>query len=331
MSTIANPLPRWRGFNFPDFLSMGSTGEFRHEDLHLIRGWGFDFIRLPLNYRLWADPADPYRVDERWLEPIDQVVTEATDLGLHVCLNFHRAPGFTVSREGAEPLNLWRDDSALALFRYHWELFAKRYAHVPPALLSFNPVNEPKAVSAEMSREDHERVIRAVVATIHAIDSDRLIIVDGLRWGREPSVELADLPVAQACRGYDPFFVSHYAVHPSSKPGSPPPVWPTYREGEPGWDRDRLRELYGPWRHLIAKGVGVVCGELGAHNRTPHDVMLDWLRDLLDVLAEAGIGWALWNLRGPFGVLDSGRRDVGYETTTAGALDRALLKLLQEF
>jgi endoglucanase len=320
-----NLLPRWRGFNFPDFLSLASTGEFRHEDLVLVRDWGFDFVRLPLNYRLWADPQDPYRVDEGWLGRIDTVVELGLALGLHVCLNFHRAPGFTVSREGAEPRNLWRDEGALALFVHHWELFARRYRGVPAGSLSFNLVNEPTAVSPLMSRADHERVIRTAVAAVHAIDPERLIVVDGLRWGRDPLAELADLRVAQSCRGYDPITLSHFLVHPKSPPGSPPPTWPSN-----GWDRRWLAGRYDPWTALMGHGVGVVCGELGAANLAPHAVVLAWLRDLLGVLREAGIGWALWNFRGPFGVLDSARSDVDYAHSRIGALDKRLLTLLQD-
>jgi hypothetical protein len=33
----------------------------------------------------------------------------------------------------------------------------------------------------------------------------------------------------------------------------------------------------------------------------------------LSLWKEAGWGWSMWNLRGPFGVLDSGRADVAYE------------------
>ena len=42
-----------------------------------------------------------------------------------------------------------------------------------------------------------------------------------------------------------------------------------------------------------------------------------------------GIGWALWNLRGDFGVMDSGRADVEYEDFRGHKLDRRMLELLR--
>ena len=46
---------------------------------------------------------------------------------------------------------------------------------------------------------------------------------------------------------------------------------------------------------------------------------------------EAGWGWALWNLRGGFGVLDSQREDVKYEDFRGHKLDREMLELIRQF
>jgi len=51
---------------------------------------------------------------------------------------------------------------------------------------------------------------------------------------------------------------------------------------------------------------------------------------VLDILRGHGIGYALWNLRGSFGVLDSGRSDVAYEDFHGHKLDRKLLDLLRK-
>jgi hypothetical protein len=55
------------------------------------------------------------------------------------------------------------------------------------------------------------------------------------------------------------------------------------------------------------------------------------LRDVLEILTGHGIGLAVWNLRGSFGILDSGRNDVEYEDFHGHKLDRKLLELLWEF
>jgi aryl-phospho-beta-D-glucosidase BglC (GH1 family) len=70
-------------------------------------------------------------------------------------------------------------------------------------------------------------------------------------------------------------------------------------------------------------------GEFGAYNRTPHPVVLRWMEDCLAEWDKAGWGWALWNFRGSFGILDSGRTDVAYESYQGHLLDRKMLELLQ--
>ena len=84
-----------------------------------------------------------------------------------------------------------------------------------------------------------------------------------------------------------------------------------------------------PWKAVEAQGVGVMVGEWGAYDKTPHDVFLRWAEDCLANWEKAGWGWAMWNFRGSFGVLDSGRANVRYEDFHGHKLDRKLLDLLQ--
>jgi hypothetical protein len=60
-------------------------------------------------------------------------------------------------------------------------------------------------------------------------------------------------------------------------------------------------------------------------------VTLAWLRDVLEVLTSHNIGLALWNFRGSFGILDSGRKDMAYQDWHGHKLDRQMLDLLRAF
>jgi hypothetical protein len=90
-------------------------------------------------------------------------------------------------------------------------------------------------------------------------------------------------------------------------------------------------EYVKPWTELRSQGVGVMVGEFGAYNKTPHEVVLRWMEDNLANWQQAGFGWALWNFRGSFGILDSGRGDVAYEDFEGHKLDRKMLDLLQRY
>jgi len=251
--------------------------------------------------------------------------------GLHISLNFHAAPGYCINPK-PEPFNLWQDQAALDAFCWHWGLFAERYKGIPSERLSFDLVNEPRVPSELGTRADHERVVRAAVAAIRDRDPGRPIIADGIRVGQEPAPELADLGIAQSCRAYRPMGVSHWrAPWVKGSDEWPAPRWPQPASHPGGrYDRSDLEALYAPWVELAKQGVGVHCGEGGAHENTPHDVFLAWFEDVLQILTPHNIGYALWNFRGQFGILDARRTDVAFEDWHGHQLDRQLLELLQK-
>jgi endoglucanase len=325
-------LPRWRGFNLLDAFTVRSSGDFQEDDFRWMADWGFNFVRIPATYTLWIENNDPLQLSEAGLAKIDRVIRLGEKYAVHVCLNFHRAPGFSVNAERQEPFDLWKDQAALDAFCFHWENFARRYRGISSTQLSFNLVNEPIRPSPEgMTRADHERVVRAAVAAIRKIDAQRLIIADGVSWATEPCPELADLGIAQSCRAYNPHGVSHYMASWVGGEKWPQPTWPGLQPDGLFWDRAHLEEFYQPWIELARSGIGVHCGEGGAFSYTPHAVVMAWFRDVLEILTPQNIGFALWNFRGEFGILDSQRTDVAYEDWRGHQLDRKLLELIQSF
>jgi endoglucanase len=330
-------LPRWRGFNFDGRHRV--DGRFQEADFRMVAELGFDYVRLPLCYWDWIDHRDPFCINEEKINFVDEAVAWAERYGIHVSINFHRAPGFCVGDIELEPFRLFEDPNALRCFVEHWALFARRYRGQPSALLSFNLLNEPRWVAPR----EHAVVMRETVRRIRSIDPDRLILLDGLNTGNEFPTDLIDLVgqgVGFCTRGYVPLGVTHYEAtwghHPQYETESP--AWPMGRNriSSTGfydglWDRDRLEGRYRVWAAIAqATKAGVFCGECGCFNRTPHETALAWMTDLLDILTSMNIGYALWNLRGPFGILDSERRDVDYEDWQGHKLDRRMLELLKQ-
>jgi hypothetical protein len=471
-------LPRWRGFNLLEkfYLTSGRT-PFLEEDFRLISKLGFNFVRLPMDYRFWIKGGNWDEFDEVTLKEIDQAVAWGAKYGIHILINFHRAPGYTVASP-PERSSLWTDREAQRVCAKHWAMFARRYRGIPSTRLSFNLMNEPGQVEPKV----YAAVVHKLVQAIRGEDPDRLIIADGLQWGSAPVLELRELHVAQATRGYTPMEISHYQANWVDSGNFPYPQWPrtlppngtllspnkpegthplvidgpftTATElrlhvltvsgsallvveadgkqvfqkrfqcgsGEGEWkkaefkkewqiyqnlfDRDyraaipsgarqiRVRVADGdwleigqiglkpttpgareatltlkqewdkkpepfryapdapggpllglpmqdrawlwqtciePWKAAETQGIGVMVGEWGAFNKTPHDVLLCWAEDCLKNWQKAGWGWAMWNFRGSFGVLDSDRGDVQYEKLEGHKLDRKLLDLLQRY
>ena len=465
LRSVAGEAPLRRGFNLLEMFiwSPAKTApKFQEQDFQFIRENGFNFVRLPLDYRFWIADGQWDRIDEAKLAPIDEAVALGAKYGVHVQLCFHRIPGYTVARP-AEPRNLFTDDEALRVAVLHWRTFAKRYKDIPSDRVSFNLFNEP----ANATEEQYEKVGKALIEAIRAEDPDRLIVADGLDWASKPVKSLFKYNIEQAARGYWPMSVSHYKaswvgtptetpIWPPSRAMSPlfgpvkkpwdvpltltdlPPCRVTIHPGrtsgkvrlvaeadgkevlnlvlEPGTDglwtnvqyhaqwhiaqgtclssyafelpgsvkRLTLRVTEGDWMGLdriefrigekvqtlgftnswgmpdgrpvqfmgsesadagltairgrialwqpaFEAKVPVMVGEFGAFNYTPHDVVLRWMEDNLKVWKENRLGWALWNLRGSFGVLDSDRKDVVYEDWHGRKLDRKMLELLKKY
>jgi endoglucanase len=215
-------LPRWRGFNLLEKFTVERSAPFREEDFRLIAEWGFDFARLPMDYRTWTDAQDLYRFKESVLAEIDQAVGWGERYGIHICLCLHRAPGYCVNRP-LEPMDLWTDRQAQDACAYHWAHFARRYRGIPSARLSFNLVNEPKKID----EATYIGVASRLVSAIRTEDPDRLVIADGL--------DLAWTPVTGTTR-----------LRGSQGLSSGP--------RQPG--RSRLMEMYGTRRGSAANGSG---------------------------------------------------------------------------
>ena len=486
-SPTAGKLPEWHGFNLLNLFNTLNCKPFDENIFEMISSFGFDFVRLPIDYRCMMKNAGWDEFSVAALKQIDRAIEFGVRYDVHICLNLHRAPGYTVASP-PEPTDLWSDAAPQGAFARIWGALAERYKDVPNEYLSFNLVNEPP----DINERTYAKVMGMAADAIWACDPQRLIIADGLNYGLKPSKMIAALGIAQATRGYQPFNLTHYkADWVAGADQYPAPKWPdcmipmylygfgkrdirsvydinfsftqaytleisigivsdrarliaradgeqiydhlfisdagggecektvyaaewgiyqnvfnkayeieipagterltlevtdgdwlsvndmkfapqsaalqsskTQPNARPsfsitpnnaGWgekippifltpdgkidggsvsmqNRQWLRDTYlQPWEELAQSGCGVMVGEWGAFNRTPHDVVLTWMEDSLINYCDAGFGWALWNFDDAFGVLDSGRADVEYENYNGHRLDRKMLNLLQAY
>lgn len=345
-----NKLPKWKGFNLTDFNTPDPANNRRNtteDHLKWMRDWGFDFIRLPISYPYYLkfdrskkiSPEEVYQIDDASVDKIDHLVQLGHKYNLHVCLNLHRAPGYCINAGFNEPYNLWKDDEAQKAFYFHWNYWARKYKNVSSEKISFDLLNEPSmredmndqhSKSGPVPGDLYRKVAKAAAEAIQKENKHHLVIADGNNVGNQPITEIADLDIAQSCRGYYPHLISHYKA-PWANKDPEHMVVPTYpgQVGDKYLSRQMLEDYYKPWIELKNKGVGVHCGECGCWNKTPHEVFLAWFGDVLNILSTNEIGFALWEFIGDFGILNSGRGDVEYEDWYGYKLDKKLLGLVQ--
>lgn len=82
---------------------------------------------------------------------------------------------------------------------------------------------------------------------------------------------------------------------------------------------------------VMPKGGFVMAGEFGVYNKTPHAMALNLLEAYFKMWEERKMGWAVWGFRGSMGVVDSERKDVDYEVTPDGKLDREMYELFKKY
>ena len=467
------PKQRLRGFNLTGMMIQGvSPGYYDEHDFGLISEMGFNFVRLPLDYRYWIKDEDWNKLDADALKPLDQALEWAQKNNLHAMIALHRAPGYVSLEADAKP-DLFTNAAVQKVCIKHWAFLADHYKAKSPALLSFNLINEP---SDRTVASNYVPLVTALVKAVRKHNPGRLIVADGLEWGRKVVPELNKLNIGQGTRGYEPHGLSHYkaewAGNPLSYPSWPPSgaytpllgphkgdlcvpmvledipacrfiikpgmvsgnvdlqvmanddylkVYPLHVGEGIGWsdvkeipewglnqgrynltlecdlthknnrvvisvtegDWVAIDQIYlqtadfqqatlslenswgktntvitfrgfdkaqpfqsaeaadglhflryhltAPWENEVRENRFVIVGEFGAYMHTPHHVMLSWMEDYLKIWKMSGIGWALRDFRGPYGIIDSGREDVEYENFKGFNLDRKMLELLKKY
>ena len=214
---------------------------------------------------------------------------------------------------------------------FHWRHFAQRYKGIDNARLSFNLVNEPPKVPTQ----NYIRVVRVLTEAIRSEDPSRLIFIDGENFGERALRGVEDIDgIVQSAHGYYPNEISQYQAswlkkwinfdkYPADKLS-----WP-FKKGDRIIDKQVLSERYDKgWAEYAKDGGKIHAGEFGAYCKLPHKIALAYLSDQLSIYKERGWGWALWNLKGTFGVFDSKRKDVVYENYKGMKLDREMMELL---
>jgi aryl-phospho-beta-D-glucosidase BglC (GH1 family) len=224
----AGKLPSsWKGFNLLNmFYLRGQETDipFNEREFKMMSDWGFNFVRIPIDYRILIRANNWNNMNESAMRRLDKAVEYGIKYDIHICLNLHRAPGYTVASP-AETTNLWTQASPQEAFARMWGFIAERYKNVPKEYISFNFLNEPSGVD----EKTYADVIKKAADAIWAHTPNRILIADGLDYGSIPSNLIKGLGIAQATRGYAPFSITHYkADWVEGSDNLPLPAWPVF-------------------------------------------------------------------------------------------------------
>jgi endoglucanase len=168
------------------------------DDIDFIKKVGFNTVRVPLDWRLFAGPGDDAEVarqlaagDNERLEGdgwvlLDRLVQWCHAAGLRVIVDLHAAPGGQtgVNHDNGPgfPLTFYVPEyrrMTIAL----WQKIAAHY-HDETAILGYDLLNEPISPYSDMAYLNPrlEPLYRDIVTAIRRVDPNHAVLLGGAQW-----------------------------------------------------------------------------------------------------------------------------------------------------
>lgn len=290
-------------------------------DFERIKSWGFDHVRLPVDYfNLFEGPA--LQPVETIASLLDDAITGLTAIGLDVILDLHKCPGHDFLAGCSHAQEFFTSSTKREECKRVWQYLAERYASRRG--VSFELLNEPVAEDSLL----WDKVKDELAQHIRHFAPDTPLVIGSNRWN-SPSeftqlTPLADDPnVVYSFHFYTPVLFTHQQApwisgdvfklrRPYPGDYSIAPGTQHRLQLDPGrWDRERMQQELEPvFRFRDKYRVEVACNEFGVFVGGADRVsQMNWMRDFVSVLLEHGIGYSYWNYKNlDFGLVSRGER-----------------------
>lgn len=328
-------MERLRGLNFGGWLSQIDAIEekdpsrFPGVDEHMAtfigrddflkqKTWGFNHVRLPVDAVNFFSSDNDVPIEKR-LEIIDHAVQWAKEAGLFLIIDLHECPGHDFASATDVPVQqLFLDPVYAKRTKTIWRNLAERFSSEKHVL--FELLNEPVAPDAEL----WNRIKDELCSAVRSIAPENYIIVGSNMWNW-PSTYKEFTPVdcekvIYNFHFYEPLLFTHQHAPWMNEPEIRHDyTYPDdYAEGfsrkfgfvhsAGKWDRDRFFEEIEPVVSFGEKyGATIICNEFGVYTPVSVELQVGWLKDLLYVLKEYGIGFSYWNYKNlDFGIISAG-------------------------
>jgi len=301
-----------------------------------MRAMGIQYVRFPF---------DPVLLTEGGLLASDkEELWRRVDGALDMILSTGLAVDFVVFPTDAYKQHLAMQDG-IAQFVFLWQVLAKHFSSRDPDRFFFELMNESQVTDSYMWIGIESAAVRA----IRQIDTGHTILASGANWeGLEDLLATEALPDANIIytfHFFEPYPFTHQGAtwatseliyyknipYPAttqslaeilkSIPGDSA-RYKLYLYGAGGWNRTAIGERlafaanWGRERH-----VPVICNEFGAYRDTaPANSRARYLEDVRNGLEKQGIGWAMWDWSGNFGLVTHQDGKVVPDATDVNAL-----------
>ena len=311
-----------RGINLGGYLSQcdHETEHYQNfiteKDLEQIAAWGFDHVRLPIDYEVFEDN-DGVEKKEGY-EYVTRVVEWSSKYNMDIILDLHKAYGYDFNDAGNEVKNnLFTDEDLQKRFVSLWESITRKfsgYDHVALELL--NEVVEEENVDL------WNALIEKAVTAIRKISATVPIIYGGIQWNSAKTLKFLKTPkdknIILTFHFYEPLLFTHQKAHwvptmDKEKNVFYPDTMDYYKaisntlgcQGQPVVQAEAttmgpefIREMIQEAVDAATKhGARLYCGEFGVIDQAPAEDTLRWFTDVNQVFKEYNIGCAVWTYR----------------------------------
>ncbi len=240
---------------------------------------GFDLIRIPVRWDKHTGNTSPYRINETWMQRVEEVVGWGLERDLFVVLNSHHDNWI---KEGYDnPVMRARFDSI-------WSQISIRFKDKPDKLI-FEILNEPKGLSEAQNNEMHERVLGIIRRT----NPTRNVIVQGNEWGGANELVAMEIPD-------DPYIIGSFHSYDP---------WPFGLEGSgsfgSSYDLQKLEEKFVMVRQWSdTSKIPVFLGEFACHTKADYNSRMNHYRAYVDFTQKYGFTPVTWDCGSGFQAMD---------------------------
>lgn len=317
-----------RGINASGWFAQSSDYTAAHtsrytdqRDIALMARLGFDHVRLSIDpVPLTQDPLGTDGLNDEFVARLDQAVNTILGDGLAVIIDLQPADSYKQQ--------LWKGDSGGKQLSALWRKLAAHYAGRDPDRVFFEILNEPEVKAPHRWAQIQEHVAQA----IREVAPHNTIIATGANYANLQDLlaaePLADRNVIYNFHFYEPHEFTHQGAnwglawwsytHSIPYPATENSMRGLLKEVPDLADRYELENYFlDSWnaRHIRAlideaaawareNHVPLICDEFGVYREHSDPVSrANWIRDTRSALEADGIGWAMWDYRGGFGVV----------------------------
>jgi endoglucanase len=320
-----------RGTNISHWLSQSTArGDqrknfFTESDVKYLAGLGFDHIRIPVDEeQLWKEDGQK---DPEAFSLLKNALDWCRKYKLDVIVDLHilRSHHFN---QGSKPL--WTDPAAQERFVQCWRDLSGELKNYPVGDVAYELMNEPVADDPE----DWNRLVKKLMTVIRQLEPERIIVIGSNRWQSANTFDKLHVPendrnIILSFHMYEPFLLTHHTASwtgikdykgPVNYPGVivkeedvsglPDSLKNRVLQNNLRYNIDSIRSHF---KKPIAAGkkynLPLYCGEWGCLSTVPNEARLQWYTDMKTVLEENNIGWATWDYKGGFGIIDRNKKE----------------------